>query len=257
MQYKSNWKLKNLALESLRGNYPEAILLTFLYGLFSFAQTTCVMILTSLGDDFQGTLENIVYARMVPSGFLMGIGVSLFFNLILGLLSVGVSLFYLNMACKVPYSQKNLFHAFCENPLKYLAVTLVQVLITFFFSIPGYVCDYFYLLSESSRWMMLGYACQIIGQLASFPLILGLSQSYRILLDYPSLSAAGAMKKSFRLMNGHKARLFWLNVTFLPLEILAIMTAGIGSLWLTPYIHMTHTLFYLDLAQNTETSAVS
>lgn len=252
MQYKSNRNLKLLALESLRGNYTEAVLLTFLYGLFSFVHSFCVFILSSLGSDYQETLKNIISMKLVPSGYLIGIGISLVFELILGFLSVGVTLFYLNMACRAPFSQKDLFGAFRENPLKFLGITFVHTAVHFFFSLPGYACDYFYLISESDRWMMIGYACQIIGHLASFPLILGLSQSYRILLDYPSLSGFHAMKRSLRLMNGHKLRFFLLTLSFLPLEILSLMTMGIGSLWLTPYMNMTFTHFYLDLAQANE-----
>lgn len=246
-QHKNNWQLKNMAKNSLVGNYSEAILLTTAYGVFSIAHIAITTILMSLGSDFQETMMNVITFEMVPYGYLISIGVSLAFNLLLSLLTVGVSLFYLNMACKAPFSVKDLFIAFRENPFKFLTIALIQVLVQFFFALPGYACDYFYMVQPTDQWMMLGYICQLAGQIVAYPIILALSQSYRLLLDYPTLSTWQVLRRSCRLMKGHKARLFWLMITFVPLEFAAIFTCGIGYLWLSPYMNMTYTHFYLDL----------
>jgi uncharacterized membrane protein len=52
---------------------------------------------------------------------------------------------------------------------------------------------------------------------------------------------------SRRLMNGYKGKLFLLDLSFIGWHILAIMTAGIGYLWLTPYISATKAAFYENL----------
>ena len=58
------------------------------------------------------------------------------------------------------------------------------------------------------------------------------------------------MKLSFRIMKGHKWELFCLQMSFLPLGFLCLLSFGIGTLWLVPYMNMTQTLYFLDLMQN-------
>ena len=48
-------------------------------------------------------------------------------------------------------------------------------------------------------------------------------------------------------MKGQRMRLFLLELGFLPLMLLCILSFGIGFLWLQPYMQMTHTCFFLDL----------
>lgn len=53
--------------------------------------------------------------------------------------------------------------------------------------------------------------------------------------------------RSRKLMKGYKGQLFLLDLSFLGWHILAILTAGIGYLWLTPYITATKAAFYENL----------
>lgn len=246
-QYKQRWQLKNAAKDKLIGNYSEAVLLTMVYGVFLIANSVINTFVMCYSPDNENLLLSMLFAEITPSGYLTGLGISLIIGILLNMLKAGVNLFYLNIACGQNYSIRNLFQAFREHPGKYLLVSLVMLLVQFFFSLPGYACDYFYLLNASDQWMMLSYICRIVGQIVVLPFTLAWAQSFRLLLDYPSMSAVGALRKSWQLMRGHKSRLFVLQLSFLPLELAAIFTMGIGYLWLSPYINMTYTLFYLDL----------
>lgn len=57
---------------------------------------------------------------------------------------------------------------------------------------------------------------------------------------------------SRRLMDGYKGKLFWLDVTFIGWHLLALMSCGIGYLWLTPYISATKAAFYNNLPSETK-----
>jgi uncharacterized membrane protein len=57
--------------------------------------------------------------------------------------------------------------------------------------------------------------------------------------------------RSRKLMNGYKGQLFLLDLSFIGWHILAILTAGIGYLWLTPYITATKAAFYENLPKET------
>ncbi|MBR5248935.1 MAG: DUF975 family protein [Lachnospiraceae bacterium] len=246
-QYKKRWQLKNAAKDKLVGNYSEAVLLTMIYGVFLIANSVINTFVMYYSPDKENVLLSILLAEITPTGYVMGLGISLVLGILLNMLKAGVSLFYLNMACGQSYSIRDLFQAFREHPSKYLLVSLVILLVQFFFALPGYACDYFYLMNPSDQWMVLSYICRIVGQIIVLPFTLAWAQSFRLLLDYPSVSAVEALRKSRQLMKGHKGRLFVLQLSFLPLEIAAIFTIGIGYLWLSPYINMTYTLFYLDL----------
>lgn len=68
-----------------------------------------------------------------------------------------------------------------------------------------------------------------------------------LMRDYPELGAREALKLSRQMMQGYKWDLFVLQFTFLGWIILSILTAGIGMLWLVPYMTTAEALFYQDL----------
>lgn len=71
--------------------------------------------------------------------------------------------------------------------------------------------------------------------------------SYIIAADNPNLTAKEAVAESKELMNGNRAKLFWLQLSFIGWAILATFTFGIGYLWLMPYIQFAMIAFYKNL----------
>ncbi len=61
-------------------------------------------------------------------------------------------------------------------------------------------------------------------------------------------SARECLSRSQELMMGHKMRLFRLNFSFIGWIMLSVFTLGIGLIWLIPYMEMSDTIFYVDLA---------
>ena len=68
-----------------------------------------------------------------------------------------------------------------------------------------------------------------------------------ILQDNPELDASEAIHRSRMMMRGHKFDLFWLYLGFLGWFILCLLTAGIGFLWLTPYVETAKAAFYQEV----------
>ena len=56
-----------------------------------------------------------------------------------------------------------------------------------------------------------------------------------------------AFRESARLMKGNKGRYIFLRLSFLHLVFLSVLTCGIALIWVTPYIQMANTMFYLDI----------
>ena len=65
------------------------------------------------------------------------------------------------------------------------------------------------------------------------------SQTEYLLLEYPELSVSKALRISILITRGHKGDLFIQDLSFLGWMILASIPAGLGYLWLVPYISMT------------------
>ncbi|MDR3094104.1 MAG: DUF975 family protein [Bacteroidales bacterium] len=68
-----------------------------------------------------------------------------------------------------------------------------------------------------------------------------------ILHDDPTVGADEAIERSKAMMNGHKAKLFLLDVSFIGWGLLCILTLGIGLLWLLPYMQTARAAFYEDV----------
>lgn len=68
-----------------------------------------------------------------------------------------------------------------------------------------------------------------------------------LLLDHPQMKARESLKISRQIMKGSKGRLFYIYLSFIGLQILCLLSLGIGSLWVYPYQSQTLVIFYLDV----------
>lgn len=76
-----------------------------------------------------------------------------------------------------------------------------------------------------------------------------------ILADHPDMTASQAIDLSTEMMDGHKAELFVLELTFLGWDILAALSWNLGNIALNPYKNAAHAAFYRQLqAEVRETS---
>lgn len=102
---------------------------------------------------------------------------------------------------------------FATMLIKYLYVVLWMLL----FIVPGIIKSYSYAMTEY------------------------------IMNDNPELERNAAIEASMRMMEGHKMRLFLLDLSFIGWAILSILTFGLGFILLNPYINAAHAEFYEDL----------
>lgn len=65
--------------------------------------------------------------------------------------------------------------------------------------------------------------------------------------DCPDIPIDDCIYLSRKMMNGHKFRLFLLDLGFIGWAILCILTFGIGFFWLQPYIQCSHAHFYEEV----------
>lgn len=90
----------------------------------------------------------------------------------------------------------------------------------------------------------------------------GIIASYRyamapfIMAENEDMTASEAINASKALMEGHKAELFFLDLSFFGWGLLNILTLGIGSLFLNPYANTARAAFYRNLCPKVDSQPV-
>ena len=76
------------------------------------------------------------------------------------------------------------------------------------------------------------------------------SMATYIMAENPNMQATEAIECSKALMDGRKGDLFCLDLSFIGWALLAVLTAGIGNLWLAPYMTVSRAAFYRSLPRS-------
>jgi uncharacterized membrane protein len=111
-------------------------------------------------------------------------------------------------------------------------------------------------LSEYFRSFAVMFVMSLITSVMSLALIVpGIIASCALFLtpyllkDNPELSIMDTLRLSRKMMQGHKMQLFKLQLSFMGWVLLNVLTLGIGTLWLLPYMMTTMATFYQDIRE--------
>lgn len=232
-------ELKTRAKELLDGRYGSAVLILFIGNMIG---TTIAMTVSPFLSIMQLTIQlNPVAIQLIA--LLINAAITLFTNIF----SVGYALFFLNMACRRSCDVSQLFHGFRWQINKCLALSGFFTVISLIFRMPYQLCYGMFMQSQSPNWFMAVLLLLSASLICNTITSLLFSQCYYLMLDFPDYTAKQLLHSSMQIMNGHKGRLFYLQVSFIPLILLAVLTCGIGMLWLEPYMQTTYACFFLDL----------
>lgn len=204
-------EIKKQALETLRGNWGLTVLLTFLMVLVISLVPLFVTI--PMGGGFtQWTNQNDDPISVQIFQFI--------YSIVLIPFSISVYWFYLNLVReeKPEISQVFLIYQQGRTSLKLVGASIVYgifiLLWTILLIIPGIIKSFSY------------------------------SQTFFILKDHPEYTITQAITESRIRMKGYKWKYFLLNLSFIGW---AIISFGIGLLWLYPYINTSNAVFYNEL----------
>lgn len=79
------------------------------------------------------------------------------------------------------------------------------------------------------------------------------SMAQFIKVDHPEYTATQCLDESRKMMNGHKWKLFCLELSFIGWMIVGSLCFGVGSLWVSAYMSAAEASFYEELKANTVT----
>lgn len=184
-------------------------------------------------------------------GIIIGLIINFLITLFGTILTVGQCSFYLNVACNQTYQFSDLFTGFKIHPDKTIITQLIIQLLTALPLLPAIgVILYSFQAYNIIVVFLVGCILFILGVGISWWISLRYSQVYYLLLDFPDYSAKELLRMSRKLMKGNVGRLLYIQVSFIPLTLVGLLSFGVGLLLVQPYQNMTYTLFYLDLMQS-------
>lgn len=243
--YASIKQIKSEAKEKLLSNMWTAVFFTIFHMSLTNLCTFCLMVVPA-----GGSIADLIFYEIT----------TLMIHLFTGILQMGVAAFYLKASTgSETLSLSDLFYAFSHGPDRALKVSLVFSLIHMVCTLPYIIYTLFIMPAYTLESLMalepaviesMGFAYLLLGagELIYFLISLFFEPVYFMLVDMPGLSAMKAMKMSLWLMKGSKVRLLGLNLSFLPLQFISLLTFGIGNLWVTPYMNLSAAEFYTDLS---------
>lgn len=162
-------------------------------------------------------------------------------------LSAGQLKIHLNMARKREYLSSQLFDCFKQHPDRYLISGFILSLISVICALPFVGVAYLYSQNPTVSILFLGIAVGLLSLILIVYIQLRFQFVYFILLEHDQMGIRDSFSVASGLMKGNILRLFGILISFVGLEILCLLSLGIGSLWVAPYQMQTLTIFYLDL----------
>lgn len=233
-QPKSSAELKRLARGQLLGRYPTAVGALMLYFLIIMA----ISLLTTMAVDLTKTSGLIIYYAVV---FIT--------QVLCGVFRVGFAYLYLNIASGRRAGVLNLFYGFRSHADKAIIVCFLLTLVKYAALLPYYILNWKYAASGSSGVFLAACICLVAGYAVIIGVYLNFSQCYYIMLDLPQYGALATLGLSRQFMKGHKGRLFYIGISFVPICLLGVLSFGIGFLWLMPYMDAALANFYFDVVR--------
>lgn len=214
-------ELRTWARDALRGNWPVAVLVSLVGGLLSGGVDLISQFSDSSATDADISSMLNWLPRDVWAMLLTITIVSMLVSIVLsGAVAMGMCSYNQNLLFRRQGRFSDLFshfHRLWDGIRMSFILGLFTFLWTLLFIIPGVVAVY--------RYAMVPY----------------------LMAEFPELKVMDAMRESKRLMKGNKWRLFCLHWSFIGWDLLAVLTLGIGYLFVTPYTRMAEAAFYLDV----------
>ncbi len=166
-------------------------------------------------------------------------------SLLSTILSAGQIYIHLNMARGTQASVSDVFRYFNRRPDRFILSGFILLGISIPVLLPASAAT---LLAFRADTVPAYLAAALAWAVTAFPLVL-ISLTYALtnylLVEQPDSGLRDIFRESRRLMKGKKGKLFYLEISFLGMILLSILSLGIGFLWVIPYRNQAYAEFYL------------
>lgn len=168
-------------------------------------------------------------------------------------LTIGQTKVHLSLARKQPYSKKDLFYGLKNHTDHYILYGLIVTVTTYIAMIPYYIAQSLFSFDAEASTILLCMGLAVATLVLQVIFQLEFELLYFVALENENLTAKQVLQKSHALMKGNRKKLFVLLLSFFGMDLLAMLSMGIGYLWLQPYQMQTMSNFYLSLLRELPT----
>ena len=231
MNYKSSAQLKAIAKEQSLGKYGTLI-----------GANLVILAIQLLVSGFSTVTGTGGILLLIINSL-----ISIIINILLGVLVSGRAYLYMNLMYSQPVATSDIFFGLKQQTQKAVTIQALFVLVDSAASIPSQIFLARYITSKSNTDITTAGFLLGVGLIINIVVNLIYSQAFYLLHDFPDKSAKEILATSRRLMKGNLFRLFYLNVSFLPLYLLGVISLFIPLLWVGVYKNATNCAFYQDL----------
>ncbi|MBE5853533.1 MAG: DUF975 family protein, partial [Lachnospiraceae bacterium] len=161
---------------------------------------------------------------------------SIISNILLG----GFSYMMLKMYCGHSIQLGDLFYAFTRKGRKLLAVSTLFGSMSYLILLPADILSSRFMHSFSMYDGALFFFASALYLVLLAIIELFYALVNYIAIDFPDYNTFHVFRISAHLMNGHKARLFYITVSFIPMLLLGCLTCGILLLWIFPMMQAVY-----------------
>lgn len=242
-------ELKALARKSLDGYY---------------ALLAGALVLISFLSGIGGALSVMLFQENSMFNLVMSQIFSLIISVVMSVFSAGVYYMFLNVSRGKKTSMQDVTYLFYHHPDRIIVVSLIVTVVQYLLMLPSMIMNYrmdvsanlLEVLQQSLLVSLVMFVGIVVAQLVTMPIAFG----YYLLIDDVEMNATDALKKSMQMMKGNYGRYIYMQLSFLGLMILGVLTLYVGFIWIMPYMQMTEIEFYreilgeLDESEKTTTS---
>lgn len=224
-------ELKRLARENLAGNYRitmGALLITFAIPM----------------------IIEFPFSKLVESKFPTPIQMTIYYiaeiliAILSGVLSLGINHIHLNIARKIKTSSNQVFICFKSQTDRYILGYGLYFIMSMLTAAPGFVALYMIRKKTDMNTILICIGLAFISLILQLVLSLVYGFLSFVMIDRQDMKILDCFKYSRTLIKGKKGKLFYLILSFIGLELLGLLSLGIGLLWVEPYKQQTLACFY-------------
>lgn len=208
------------------------------------------------------TLLNLITSTMLTDLFSSGsgiwnlilqLGTSAIINIFYYLLYAGQIRIYYKICDQKVFTMRDLLFAFSHQPEQVAIFALIQFILQST-AVNGMIELLLTVLFSDLGIALIALLLLIVVSVLFIWIQLGLSFVLYLYNETPWQSMFQLLKQSWQMMKGHRIRMLILKLSFLGLDLLSLLSFGIGYLFAEPYILATNTLFYWNFRVQTESN---
>lgn len=186
------------------------------------------------------------------SGSLMDNAVSLILTVIMTIFMVGqnhICLQYARSSERLPMAE--MWYGF-KGRADEIIITYFLIFVRYLaYGVPFILMFVLYIMQPANIPIILLLFCSIIFMAVMYIKVeLDYALVYFLIVDHPEVRPKQLLIRSKQLMQGNRSRLFYIQLSFIGMYLLGLLSFGLAMFWIYPYVRMTMTEFYLELIQS-------